>query len=145
MKWKIVKLNELEIRLKKRICFAYANLLHSDPPSPMWDDWKVQVKDSFFKKMGQYRPLFCFYFRSFLVTISIPIEKSIDSVLGIRTRGRRMVGADKTMELWRPPKTTFADAVWERRDQWPIFYKLFDRKLWLLELYLTWKYPMLRL
>ena len=25
-------------------------------------------------------------------------------MLGIRTRGRRMVGADKTTELWRPPK-----------------------------------------
>ena len=43
--------------------------------------------------------LFLFYFRSFLVTISIQIEKSVDGVLGIRTRGRRMVGADKTMEL----------------------------------------------
>ena len=51
--------------------------------------------------MGQSRPLFV-YFHSFLVTISIQIEKSIDGVLGIRTRGRRMVGADKTTELWRP-------------------------------------------
>ena len=56
-------------------------------------------------KMGQSRPLFC-YFRSFLVTISIQIEKSVDGVLGIRTRGRRMVGADETMELWRPPAFT---------------------------------------
>ena len=55
------------------------------------------------KKMGQSRPLFV-YFHSFLVTISIQIEKSIDGVLGIRTRGCRMVGVDKTMELWRPPK-----------------------------------------
>ena len=55
----------------------------------------------FFKK-GQSRPLFD-YFRSFLVTISIvQIEKSIYGVLWIRTRGRRMVGADKTTELWRP-------------------------------------------
>ena len=29
--------------------------------------------------------------------------KSIDGVLGIRTRGRRMVGADETTELLRPP------------------------------------------
>ena len=50
--------------------------------------------------MGQSRPLFV-YFRSFLVTISTQIEKSIDGVLGIRTRGCRMVGADKTTELWR--------------------------------------------
>ena len=51
--------------------------------------------------MGQSRPLFV-YFRYFLDTISI-IEKSVDGVLGIRTRGRRMVGADETTELWRPP------------------------------------------
>ena len=52
--------------------------------------------------MSQSRPLFV-YFRSFLITISIQIEKSIESVLGIRTQGRRMVGADETMELWQPP------------------------------------------
>ena len=46
-----------------------------------------------FLKMGQSRPLFV-YFHSFLVTISIQIEKSVDGVLGIRTRGRRLVGAD---------------------------------------------------
>ena len=44
-----------------------------------------------------------FFFRSFRVTISIQIEKSIDGVLGIRTRGRRIIGADETTELWRPP------------------------------------------
>ena len=51
--------------------------------------------------MGQSWPLFV-YFRHFLITISI-IEKSIDGVLGVRTRGRRMVGADETTGLWRPP------------------------------------------
>ena len=53
--------------------------------------------------MGQSRPLFV-YFHYFLDTISIiQIEKSIEGVLGIGTRGHRMVGADKTTELWRPP------------------------------------------
>ena len=53
--------------------------------------------------MGQSRPLFV-YFRHFLDTISIiQIEKSIVGVLGTRTRGRRMVGADETTELWLPP------------------------------------------
>ena len=53
--------------------------------------------------MGQSRPLFV-YFRHFLITISIiQIEKSVVGVLGIRTLGRRMVGADETTELWRPP------------------------------------------
>ena len=55
-----------------------------------------------FFKNGPIPASFCFYFRSFLVTISIQTEKSIDGVLGIRTRGRRMVGADETTELWRP-------------------------------------------
>ena len=55
--------------------------------------------------MGQSRPLFI-YFCSFLVTISIQIEKSIDHVLGIQTRGHRMVGADETTELWWPPFST---------------------------------------
>ena len=59
----------------------------------------------FFKKMGQSRPRFV-YFRHFLITISMQIEKSIDGVLGIRTRGLRMVGTDETMELWRPPNAT---------------------------------------
>ena len=54
--------------------------------------------------MGQSRPLFV-YFRHFLITISI-IEKSIDGVLGIRTRARRMVRADETTELWRPTQNT---------------------------------------
>ena len=54
--------------------------------------------------MGQSRPLFV-YFRHFLITITI-IEKSIEGVLGIRTRGRRMVGTDETTELWRPPPLT---------------------------------------
>ena len=50
--------------------------------------------------MAQSRSLFV-YFRPFLFTIStIQIEKSEDCVLGIRTRGRRMVSADESMELW---------------------------------------------
>ena len=52
--------------------------------------------------MGQSRPLFV-YFHYFLDTFSIiQIEKSVEGVLGIQTRGRRMVGADETTELWRP-------------------------------------------
>ena len=47
------------------------------------------------------------YFRYFLDTISIiQTEKSLHGVLGIRTWGRRMVGADVTMELWWPPHLT---------------------------------------
>ena len=54
--------------------------------------------------MDQSLPLFVY----FLDTISIiQSEKSIDGVLGIRTLGRRMVGADKTMELWRMTESSY--------------------------------------
>ena len=32
-------------------------------------------------------------------------------MLGIRTRGRRMVGADETTELWRPPNNFYIISV----------------------------------
>ena len=49
--------------------------------------------------MDQSRTLFV-YFRSFLTTISIiQIEKSIDGMLGIRTRGHRIIYVDETTEL----------------------------------------------
>ena len=32
------------------------------------------------------------------------IEKSVDGVLGIQTCDISMVGADKTKDLWQPPK-----------------------------------------
>ena len=45
---------------------------------------------------------FVYFRRPLLITISIvQIEKSIDGVLGIQTRGRRMVGADNTMAAAR--------------------------------------------
>ena len=54
----------------------------------------------------QSRPLFV-YFRPFLITISIlQIEKSVDGVLGIRTQGHIIVGADNTIELWQPLPST---------------------------------------
>ena len=64
--------------------------------------WIVLMLTKLFFKWGN-PGLFFVYFRSFLITISLPIEKSVDYVLGIRTQGRRIVGTDKTMELWRPP------------------------------------------
>ena len=48
--------------------------------------------------------LFLFIFILFSLQFQYKLKKSNDGVLGIRTRGRRMVGADKTMELWRPPR-----------------------------------------
>ena len=60
-------------------------------------------QNTMFIKIGPIPASFCL-FSFFLITISIiQIEKSVDGVLGIRTRGRRMVGADETTELLRPP------------------------------------------
>ena len=58
----------------------------------------------FFKKWTN-SGLILFIFVFFLDAISIiQIEKSVP---GIRTRGSRMVGADKTTELWRPPNEVY--------------------------------------
>lgn len=47
--------------------------------------------------------LFIVYFCPFIITTSIiQIDKSLNGVLGIRTRSRSMVVADDTMELLRP-------------------------------------------
>ena len=94
----------------------------------VWQDL-VKFGYSFFKKMVQSRPLFV-YFRSFLVTISIQIEKSIDGVLGIRTRGCRMVGADKTTELWRPHNL---DILWWFILYWAKVWTQLDKFLWFLD------------
>ena len=64
----------------------------------------------FYLNMGQSRPLFV-YFRPFHITNQLQIDKSIDGVLGIRTWGRRMEGADETTELWRPPTYTFCTLI----------------------------------
>ena len=52
--------------------------------------------------------LFIFVLFSFQIQFQrYKLKKSIDGVLGIRTRGRRIVGTDKTAELWRPPLYLF--------------------------------------
>ena len=55
--------------------------------------------------MGQTRPLFV-YFRPFLNTMTNIAQywlyNSVDGLLGIGTRGHRMVGEDGHTELWRP-------------------------------------------
>ena len=57
----------------------------------------------FFKKKWANPGLFLFIFVLFSLQFQYKLKKSIDGVLGIRTQGRRMVGADETTELWRPP------------------------------------------
>ena len=50
--------------------------------------------------IDQTLPLFV-YFHSFLMTNLTINDKSVDGVLGNRTQGGRMVGADESSELWR--------------------------------------------
>ena len=59
----------------------------------------------FFKKMGQSRPLFVNF--SLFSWYIFNNTKSVVGVLGIQTWGRRMVSADETTELWRPPNIIF--------------------------------------
>ena len=58
----------------------------------------------FFLKKWVKTGLFLFISFLFSLQFQYKIGKSIDGVLGIRTWGRRMVGADETTELWRPPE-----------------------------------------
>ena len=77
----------------KYIQINFCNLIPTD---------KVYPECKLLKKWAN-PGLFFVNFRSFFITISMQIEKSIDNVHGIRTWGRRMVGADENMELWQPP------------------------------------------
>ena len=56
--------------------------------------------------MGRTRHIFCLLL-SFSQHNDIIVQnstiKSVDGVLGTRTRGGRMVGADESTELWRHP------------------------------------------
>ena len=62
-----------------------------------------------FFNMGQSNPLFV-YFNPFHITIKILIWKSVDVMLGIRTWGQRVVGADGSTDLWRPPMMQIIEA-----------------------------------
>ena len=48
---------------------------------------------------------FCLFLPFHHVTIQIQIDKGIDGVLGIRTRGGMMEGSDESTELLRQPYT----------------------------------------
>ena len=87
----------------KQHCYAFLNeKIHDEK----WWYCSHLSSLSFFKKMGQSRPLFV-YFRSFHIPIQMTniqfeqykLKKSIDGVLGTRTRGGRMEGADESTEL----------------------------------------------
>ena len=62
--------------------------------------WNVTHSEHFL--MGQIWPLFVFI-RSFHMKIKhkLTIIICVDGVLGTRTRGNRLVGADESAELWQ--------------------------------------------
>ena len=57
--------------------------------------------------MGLFLDIFILVSKHWQVQHKIWQYHRIDGVLGIRTRNRRMVGADESTELWRPPETYF--------------------------------------
>ena len=105
----------------------------------MGQNWVISLFLSFFnvflKKMRQSWPLFV-YFRSFLVTISLQIKKRINGVLGIRTRGRRMVGADETMQLWRPLFLSCYDCLYPSLSFYTTIYLSIIVFIWNISLFM---------
>ena len=66
---------------------------------------------TYFKNnMGQFRPLFLLFssfshsnIKQVSSNLTLCIEKGVDGVLGIQTRGRRIVGADEPLSYGRWP------------------------------------------
>ena len=56
-------------------------------------------------KHGQNLPLFVYFLSFHLTNIAqiLKMIKSVDGVLGTRTRDGKKVGADESTELWRHP------------------------------------------
>ena len=58
----------------------------------------------FLKKHGPISASFSIYFRLFnMLQFKLKLNKSVDGVFGIRTRGGLMEGANESTELWRHP------------------------------------------
>ena len=83
-------------------CFACVELVRDRSAEQWYFPYKVS-ECSLIKKMGQSRPPFRLFSSFSCYNSNNTNWKSIDGVLGIRTQGRRMVGADETTELWWPP------------------------------------------
>ena len=75
-------------------------------------DWKVADNTThLFFKIWANPGLFLFIFVRFSLQFQYKMKKSGDDVLGIQTRGRRKVGADKTTELWQPPHREIVESL----------------------------------
>ena len=63
------------------------------------------INIAYVKKNGPNPVSFCLFsfFSHDKYSTNTINEKSVDGVLGTRTRGGRMVGADESTELWRHP------------------------------------------
>ena len=67
---------------------------------PFSPDLPPLIFQSIFLKNGPIPASFCLVSSFSCYNVNYTNWKSIHGVLGIRTRGRNMVGADKTTELW---------------------------------------------
>ena len=107
---RMAQLKNYNWKWKKVAKFGLAKFLkntHSRETNIFWKTLNRSKRANSLFEIGQSRPLIV-YFLHFLITISITqIEKSVDGVLGIQTRGRMMVGAYDTTELW----------LWSYREQ----------------------------
>ena len=71
--------------------------------------------------MGHTRPLFT-YFHPFLNALTNIVQKftinlkNLDGVLEIQTQDHRMVGGDKSTELWRPHRLRSLNVQNEERE-----------------------------
>ena len=100
-------LNQLQVPLVDiEKCKAVFNNLNVNAENHICAGGEEGLKNIFFKN-GQNPASFCLFLffsidKHYTNTIN---EKSIDGVLGTRTQGGRMVGEDKSTELWRHPKS----------------------------------------
>ena len=89
-----------------KICFLLwlENSLWTETTDTQQLWWSILLTQSFFKN-GQNPTSFFIFVLSSLNTMTNRYSKndfkSVDCVLGIRTRDRRYVGADDSTELWR--------------------------------------------
>ena len=91
----------------RAVYLLYWRVPQVGPLASFTSQWGQTYNQTFFKKWP-IQPSFCVFSSFSHHNFNNTNWKSLDGELGIWTLGRRMVGADKTTELWQPPyKQTF--------------------------------------
>ena len=70
----------------------------------------IPTTNRFFLKNGPNPPSFCLFllFSQDKYSINVTINyKGVDGMLGTRTQGSKMIGADESTKLWRHPNSIF--------------------------------------